>query len=291
MKKENNQNVRPFDQLNFDYFPCTREIFRNFINRNKIILSGAFLVVVFLIYSNNLYFSVLIFLLFFLYIIFNLERERRKLLKKFIDDNNLSYQESIKMEEVKGNLFKTGYPSRIKEVINGSYKEHRARLFYFTYTVQQGKNTIVYNFTVLEVFFDKVIFPYMHLLYGNRFGFLSNFPKHGKRESNKREVRLEDKFKNTFKLFVKDGYGIEAMQIFSKEFLDFLINEKCDFSIELNEDRMYIYKRHTVSKKEELKELFETANQAIKKIDPLLNRLGNDFSILRDAYSKKYDKK
>ncbi|KUK66546.1 MAG: hypothetical protein XD85_0145 [Parcubacteria bacterium 34_609] len=28
--------------------------------------------------------------------------------------------------------FKTGGPSRIKDVINGGYKEHRARLFYFT---------------------------------------------------------------------------------------------------------------------------------------------------------------
>lgn len=43
----------------------------------------------------------------------------------------------------------------------------------------------------------------MHLLCGNKFRFLSNFPKHGKRESNKREVRLEDEFRNTFKLFEK----------------------------------------------------------------------------------------
>ena len=44
----------------------------------------------------------------------------------------------------------------------------------------------------------------MHLLYGNKFRFLSNFPKHRKRESNKREVRLEDEFKSTLKLFVKN---------------------------------------------------------------------------------------
>lgn len=291
MKKEEKKSIGSFDELDFNYFPCTKEIFKNFINTKKVILYVALVVFVLLITSNNYYFAILIFIFSFLYVFLNLERERRKLLGDFISNNNLSYQDSIPLEEVKGNLFKTNYSAKIKDVINGKYQEHDARFFYFTYTVQQGKNTIVYDFTVLEVFFDKVIFPYIHLLYGNRFGFLSNFPKHGKREGNKREVRLEDEFAKNFKLFVKDGYGIEAMQLFSKEFLNFLINEKCDFSIELNQDRMYIYKRYRIGKKEELKEMFETANQAIKKINPLLDRLGNDFSILKDAYSKKYDKK
>jgi len=291
MEKENNQNNHSFDQLNFDYFPCNEEIFKNLIGKKKIILFIILLITIFLISSNNYYLSVLIIILSFLYILFNIERERKKLLNKFISNNNLEYQESISMDDVKGNLFKTGPSARIRDIIIGKYKDQKARLFYFAYTVQQGKNTIVYNFTVLEVFFDKISFPYMHLLYGNRFGFLSNFPKHGRREPDKREVRLEDEFRDTFKLFIKDGYGIEAMQIFSKDFLNFLINEKCDFSIEFNEDRMYIYKRHKISGKEELKELFETTKEAIKKINPLLDRLKKDFIVLKDAYSKKYNRK
>ena len=145
-----------------------------------------------------------------------------------------------------------------------------------------GRYQKTFNFTVLEVFFDEIIFPHMLLQTRGKGIFWSR--RHGKRGKNERSVALESELNDYYNLFFHDGYGVEATQIFSEDFLRFLKDENSYFDIELNRDRLYIYDSTAVKRKREFEELFRVAGRVINRIVPVLNRLENDFAVLNKYY-------
>ena len=167
---------------------------------------------------------------------------------------------------------------------SGRYGDNKAKFFHYRYSVGSGKYQKTFNFTVLEIFFDEIIFPHMLLQSKNRGVFWSE--RHGAKGKNERSIALEGGFNDYFKLFFHDGYGVEATQIFSEEFLRFLKKEKSYFDIELKKDRLYIYDSTTVKRKKEFEELFRVAGKVINKIIPILERLDNDFDALHQFYRK-----
>jgi hypothetical protein len=218
------------------------------------------------------------FFIILLYFFYYTNQAKALFFKNLAKKNNFQYEKTIFFSDLKGNLFKCLYIRSIKNVLVARHKGKKACLF--SYVIEH--NNVMSCFTVLEIFFNDISFPHTLLEY-QRIPLLRQ-SKINQRRENEIKINLEEEFNKDYALYIKDGYGIEAMQIFSQEFLSFLMKEKSNFSIELSEDRLYIYTSKEIGKKHELQEFINTANEITERINPLLKRLKNDFKVLNEAY-------
>lgn len=287
--KEELQKLGCFDDIDFEEIGAVAREKEEEINRKNRIIFTTIGVIIILAILITVIFGYNFWVLYFLLSIFVFapfyNPSGYYILDEMAKRNNLLRQRTVSLNDLKGNIFKVIWHKRINNVLLGRYKEKMARFFNYSYTVNHGKNSTTYHFTVLEVFFDNISFPYMLLQYKRDLPIIKS-TRYGIKEPGERKITLESDFDRYYNLFVKDGYGIEAMQIFKEDFLIFLVKEDCNFSIELKDDRMYIYLRHKITRYHEFKELFTTAGEAIRRISPVLTKLKRDFDVLKDHYNK-----
>lgn len=278
-KKEN--NLGDFSNLDFNLIESVGFSF-NYLawNKNKLIsiavIIFSVIVTVFVFYTGHYDLWTLGAFILILYFAYIYIKAKKYFIEDFAKKNNLNYQSSIPLKEVKGNLFKVDDFKKISNVITGNFKNNKARFFHYEYSE--------YKLTVLEIFFEKINFPYI-LLQSKK---MIRFGDYEYRKKTEKEIRinLENEFKKDYKLFVREGYAIEAMQIFTFDFLRFLRDENSNFSIELKEDRMYIYDDIIVKNRKDLEELYKVTEEIMNRIAPLLKRLKNDFEVLHPYFKK-----
>ncbi len=287
-KRKEEKYIGHFEELDFDSIECPNSYAKHLLwnkKRKKTISMLVFSVVitVLLLFFNRDFRVIILGIIPFLaYCGRSFSSAQTYFMKQFALHNNLDYLSTIPLSEVTGNLFKEGRSKRIEHVLSGTYNNQKTRLFYYRYTVGHGKHSTTFRLTVLEIFFEKTDFPHI-LLKPARGRF---FGRRGKREKGEIKINLEEEFKNDYDLFVKEGYGVEAMQIFTPEFLRLLKEENFSFSIEFKANRMYVYSNFTRQSKEQLQEIYEVAHGILDRIGPLLNRLENDFRSLHPYFKK-----
>ncbi len=281
------ESLGNFNELNFDFVDCYKDIYKQLIKEEgKIVIIAIVLaLIISLPYTINVdYIHIPFVIILFLagYLAFLYWKAQNRFFNEFTKKNNLKYTSSSDTSQVVGNLFKVGHSRKIRNVITGRYGENKAKFFHYSYSVGSGKHQVTYNFTVLEVFFDDIRFPHMLLQTRGKGVFWGR--RHGAKEKNERNIALEGGLNEYFKLFFHDGYGVEATQIFSDEFLKFLKEEKSYFDIELKKDRVYIYDSTKVKKKKDFEELFRVTGRVVSRIAPVLDGLKNDFDALNEYY-------
>jgi hypothetical protein len=222
--------------------------------------------------------TVVIFLICFMYFQSKVHNE---FMRQFALANNLEYAKSIEMNSLRGRLMESGGSRSAHNCISGTYKDHLIRLFNYQFSVGGGKNSSTYSFTVMETTFEKTTFPYI-LLQSRIMYRYGNSDIIGK--NNDAKIKLENDFEDSFSLFATNGYEVEALQIFTREMLQFLKDNGSKFSIEFAENRMYIYTNRYILKRSELAEMYQIAQKIFDQIGPLLNRLHDDFSALHPYY-------
>ncbi len=209
--------------------------------------------------------------------------------KEFTEKNKLDYQRTGDASDMVGNLFKIGHSKSVENLIEGFYGERKARFFYYSYSTNEYRYFshygAIYNFTVLEVFFDGINLPDMLLRPKKKRKSID--PRLRRQGDNERKMNLESEFSHYYNLFFHDGYGIEATQIFSKDFLRFLVKQKYIFNIELRENRLYVYEKSRIRSIEKLSSLFQVTERVVENIEPVLKRLNKDFVVLDQFYRKK----
>lgn len=205
----------------------------------------------------------------------------------FAETKGLKYETSAPISTVDGKIFEIGRKRSIKNVITGIYKKHPFRLFHYSYTRKHGKHDENYDstraimpFTVMEIIFDDIRFPYIALQ-------SRKMPKFTTLKSNEREISLEDDLNNHFRLYCTDNYQIETLQIFSIEFLSFLRDTASEFSIEFAKNKIYIYDDKFIHNKEDLNEIFEVSKRISDSIGGLVRRLSGDFDVMHERFALK----
>jgi len=201
-------------------------------------------------------------------------------MKKFAAANGMSYQKHAPLSSVNGRSFEKGSPVKMHHVISGEYKDHSVRLFKYESATKRGRYKFKYRFTTFEIVFKEVTFPFILLQSKKSAGFL-------RLGRNEKEVFLESPFNEQFRLFVTKKYEIEALQIFTPDFLKLLQEKIFDFSIEFSEKRVYIYTRDYLNNKSELQELIDIGHKIFDSTGLLLNRLHSDFRSLHQYYRDK----
>jgi hypothetical protein len=245
-----------------------------------ILFLGASVTIASLIYSPSSWILGILIMLFY-FGSHNIKAQKEFLIN-LAKENNLKFLNEIPVDSLKGNLFKVFSNRRAKNALIGNHQGKDARFFYYSYVVKSVRSSSTYDFTVFEIFFAGLDFP--HTLLSHKKKWVGIDVRYGKKDKNEIKVTLEEEFDEEYNLYIKDGYGIEAMQVFNKDFLSFLVKEKGNFNIELNEDRLYIYATYKITRKEELEELFNTANETVRRLSPLINRMENDVAVLNKYY-------
>jgi hypothetical protein len=249
------------------------------ITSKKVILAGIIISILF-IFTQPFFAFILI------TIYFSLRRliARKNFMIKYAKDNNLKF-EIYSEQEFPGRLFKLGNKSKSKvlNLIHGEYKDHPIKIFHHSYSTGSGKNRRTYNFTVCELEIKNTFFPFILLKSDSMMRYASHdFIGYDKDT----KISLEKEFDKKFDLYCQSDYEIEVLQIFDKELLSYLVEHGNKFSIEFAEEKIYIYDDKVIMKNEEMDEIYNILKKIVDKSGPLLKRLHDDFSSMKESYSK-----
>ena len=198
-------------------------------------------------------------------------------MKGFAAQNGMVYAEHGALEDCRGRLYEIGHSRGVTNTIVGNWNNYPIKLFNYSYTTSSGKSQQRHAFTVLEISFAKIEFPYIFLQAKNMWGFFAGAFGQGV------EIPLQNK---NFHLSAAKGYEIEALQIFSDQLLEYLAHNAPNFSIEFAENRINIYDDKTLSNKKDLLQLLDAGKHIIDSSGALISRLSDDFAALHPYYKK-----
>lgn len=199
----------------------------------------------------------------------------------FANAHNLDYQAGGDIKSVTGRLFNLGDSQNISHVISGIYAGWPIRIFYFQYSTGSGKHRTTHYFTILEISFSNIDFPFILLQSKNmwRYGTTLNW---GSSEDTK--ITLEPQHQDHFILYSTRGYETEALQIFTHTTLDEIKKNTNNLSIEFSKNKIYVYDDKYISNSTELESLYSVAQKILDRSGAFISRLSDDFAVLHRHY-------
>lgn len=246
-------------------------------------LAVLFLIVSTLTYYKSAFFAFFIIVFYFVYFYhFKSHLAMRKFMRGYGASHNLHYQGVLDTGALTGRLFRHSR-SAVEHTLCGEYKGFPLKLFYYNYTVQQGKRSRRYDFTVSEMTIKDLAFPYL-LLLNKKMWQYQDTDQFGDDKDVK--VPLEDLTKN-FHLFTTNNYELEALQICSQELLSIIDGSPVRLSVEFGNDKIYLYTDKRVTKREDLDALVTSSQKIIDISGAFLLRLKDDYEALHEVYRSK----
>ena len=196
-------------------------------------------------------------------------------LREFSADNGYSYDAKGTVDETYGTLFRLNGTQRVSDVISGQYQGYDLRLFLYDRTVNSGRSSSTYRYTVLELDLKGRV-PAMLLA-----------PKHALSKNLglaqatglHHTISLEGDFDQRFTLYALQGTEVEALEVFAPNVMALMEDESKDYTIEFVANRVYIYARSYIGNNQALEQLFGLAKALIDKIGPVAARLNHDAAI------------
>ncbi|MBP6866604.1 MAG: DUF3137 domain-containing protein [Candidatus Pacebacteria bacterium] len=197
--------------------------------------------------------------------------KRRKMLKAFALENGYTYSRSGNIESIPSLYLKIGHSRYISNLISGNYKVSPIKFFDFRSTIGYGKHQRHVNFSVFEIEYKSNLKRFLLLSRKMRFspgnlysGFQNGFG---------REIKLEGDFHKYFTLYVPEDYEIEVFQIFTPDTMAKFIDLARDFSFEFVDNKILIYTRGLIYKKEKLTKVHELVKILVDELAVKLERI------------------
>ncbi len=205
----------------------------------------------------------------------------RKFMREYASSHNLQYVGTLDEESLSGRLFKRTR-TEVEHVMVGEYLNFPIRIFYYSYSAQEGKHTRVYPFTVSEITIGNTKFPHL-LLLNNKTDKHQNSDYFGDDKDVKVGLGRDD---SSYTLYTTNNYELEALQICTPEFIELFKNELVQQSVECAENKLYIYTDKRLTKKDNLDILYATTKCVIEKSGPFLIRMKDDYEALHGVFRK-----
>jgi hypothetical protein len=152
---------------------------------------------------------------FIIFVAYGNERRRQETayLESFAALNGYTYAPSAPTESVVATIFTYGEePRSIRNVISGAFTGDPFRMFEWSYYVGSGKSRHQVTVLIFEVAFPADV---PHLILDENTASYSSMEK----------ISLEGDFNKLFALHAQKGSEIEALEIFSPNFMSFLIDD------------------------------------------------------------------
>jgi len=197
--------------------------------------------------------------------------------RQFALANGFTYARSGYVPGLTGSLFRIGRPHKPEDIVSGDFAGHPIKLFNYSYTKGSGKHQITYHATVLQITHDHELPPLLLTLDWEYWGGLSPvFP-------DARKISTEGDFDKTFDLYVRQKYEIEALQVFTPDFMEIYRERWKQFSLDFDGDKIFIYSRNYIVDKKYLQEMYDLARHLINKLEPVLLRMQSSVNAMNEA--------
>ncbi len=169
---------------------------------------------------------------------------------------------------LESSAFKRGHSHIMRNVIQGNFAEHTFQLFTYEYTVGHGKGKHTFTSTIFELDFAKPM-PHIVLLSKKQTGSFmgGKFPV---LYEGKDLLHVEGDFHKYFDLYVTPELEIEALEIFTPDFMTELIDRAPQYSFEFTDDKIYIFYGSTVTTQVELDKMYELAKRMSERMATFL---------------------
>lgn len=198
---------------------------------------------------------------------------QRKVAKKFYQQfafrNNFVYSENTRPAGLDGELFTYGKDINITNIVSGITQGHNVVLTNLEYAIGSGKSRKNFEFTVFCIDYIVMLPPILLLIDGIDVGW--NVTKTSFENLSKIELPLE--VEQHFNLFTERKFEIEALQIFTLDFLNQLHETYQDYAFEFKQTKLYVYRRGIILRKEDLEKMFGLVEIVTRRLSPQLRRM------------------
>ncbi len=195
--------------------------------------------------------------------------------QQFALANNFHYQKTGLLD-LTGALFNLGHNHSTQDIITGTYDGNPLLLFNYTYVIGGGKNKQTYCDSVFRVEYPSVLPPILLVVdnqyFGGIVGLFSGWEK----------IKPEGDFDKNFDLYTKKEFEIEALQVFSPDFMEKMLADWPEFNLEFNGNKLIIFHSGTITTKAELQKMYDLAQFLITKIEPLAKRMAGSVQAMED---------
>jgi hypothetical protein len=186
-----------------------------------------------------------------------------KILEKIVADNGGAYVQYIDLKMEKASMFSKGHS---RSAYGGVYftgeSGERVRLFQYRFFTGSGNNQKMFDYRVFSISGLKVV-PHIYLNY-----------RHNKYAmSLGQELSMPALFEKEFSVSIPKGYHLEALQLFTPDVLEVILNLplKCDIEFVDGEVIFFLEGIRNLSKDfEKLEKYIEGAKKIVSLLKPKL---------------------
>lgn len=206
----------------------------------------------------------------------------RQFYKQFAISNGFTYKDKGSSENEIGALFDVGHSHQVKDLVEGELNGFPISLFNYYYTVGSGKSSRSYSSTVWSIDF-KTRVPTMVLLVDRHFfgDDLSN-----NNINNVSKISLSEELEKHFTLYSENKFEIEALQIFTPEFLNKIYESYKNYSLDFVGTKLYIYNNNIIKNKGNLEHLKQYIGFIINQLNNKLPSMAGSIKALTEEAKK-----
>jgi hypothetical protein len=204
-------------------------------------------------------------------------RVQHEFMEQFAAANGYAYAPTGPLDDLDGSLFRIGHNRSVADFIVGTYATRPISLFTYTYVTGSGKSQQTHHHTVFELQFD-VVMPDILLESGGHFFGESLFQNLGGKET----VKLEGDFNKYFSLYIPKGYETEALEIFTPDVMQELMDKAKGLSLEIVNGHCFIYANGILGTKQGLYTMYGLAEYFDGKLGPLLAQMKSSVEAMEE---------
>ena len=189
-------------------------------------------------------------------------------LRQFAARVGYSYQDTAELGNRAGFPFNIGHDNSLEDFISGQYQGFPVNLFIYSYETGSEKEKVEHIYTVFEITYNLTL-PHLflkkkHENFGESiFGFFKN----------EKQISLEGDFDKYFTLLAPQGFQLEALQIFTPDFMLKMRDQWKGYNLEFVGNRIYIYRDCRIDRKKELHNMYDLVQHLITAIGPVFTRM------------------
>ncbi|MSR76070.1 MAG: hypothetical protein EXS68_00560 [Candidatus Ryanbacteria bacterium] len=201
-------------------------------------------------------------------------------MQQFARANNFIYAYYGSLTNLDGALFQRGNGRKMTDVVSGRYRDNPIRIFYYDFSTGSGKNRQHHPYTVCEIEYSGAL-PTISV---EKAGFwdANEFVSRGQKK-----LQLHNAFDKQFTLYVQEDYEVEALQIFTPEVAEALLDKAKSFEFGFQGTHLYIYTQGNISTRKKLEDLKALMQYIVETLSPRIVRLHDDVSAMHEVYTKK----
>ena len=200
-------------------------------------------------------------LVFLIYLSMQLQKIVTLFWIQIAEVNGWKYVEHIDVTQESGALFKRGHSRSAYRCIEGVFEGRTFRIFNYKFTIGAGKHQVSYRYIVFSFLFEGN-FPHIYL----------NNKSSGYDMYIGEELPVPAEFEKSYTLTAPRKYEIEALEIFTPEVFERLLEQNLARDVELVGKKLYMIAEGSVDTFEGLEKEFNIALELEDLFDEKLDR-------------------